>query len=61
MITKKTAEKIVNYFNSVDNIDSPIDHWLNVPIKELNLKVYWMEPNIVKQGSETNVYKSSIR
>ena len=61
MITKETARKIVNYFNSVNNIELPIDHWLNILIKELNLKVYWMEPNIVKQGSETNVYKSSIR
>ena len=61
MITKEAAKKIVNYFNSVDHIDLPIDHWLNIPIKELNLKVYWMEPNIVKQGSENNVYKSSIR
>jgi GR25 family glycosyltransferase involved in LPS biosynthesis len=61
MITKESAKKIVNYFNSVDYIDLPIDHWLNVPIKKLNLKVYWMEPNIVKQGSEINLYKSSIR
>jgi len=61
MITKEAAIKIINYYNSVKYIDLAIDHWLNIPMKELKLKVYWMEPNIVKQGSENNVYKSSIR
>ena len=42
-------------------IDYPIDLWLNIPIYELKLNIYWMEPTIIKQGSEYNLFESSIR
>jgi len=39
----------------------PVDHWLNFVINNNNFNVYWSYPNIVSQGSEKGVYKSSLR
>ena len=61
MISQKCATKICNYYESMkeNNINLPIDWWLNQVIRDLKLEIYWMEPTIVKQGSETNKFKTS--
>ena len=40
-------------------INMPSDWWLNKVIRDLKLEIYWMEPTIVTQGTQTGKYKSS--
>ena len=60
--TKKCAQKIVEKIAQPNyTILCPADHWLNCVIRNNNFIVYWSEPTIVTQGSEKNVFTSSIR
>ena len=43
----------------INNINLPLDWWLNEVIRDLKLEIYWMEPTIVTQGSEKGKFKSS--
>jgi glycosyl transferase family 25 len=65
LISKKCAIKMISFYNYfiMNNIKIglPVDHWLNLAFKNTNCNVYWSEPTIVKQGSENNVFKSSLR
>lgn len=62
LITKKCAQKIVEKIAQPNyTILCPADHWLNCVIRNNNFIVYWSEPTIVTQGSEKNVFTSSIR
>ena len=45
---------------SNDKINLPIDFWLNKVIADNKLKVYWSEPTIVSQGSQTGLFELSI-
>ena len=47
--------------NVINEISLPYDFDLAYFIKQLNLKVYWWEPGLVSQGSQTGYYSSSIR
>lgn len=58
--SKSGAKKINQYLIDNPQIDRAVDHWLNLVGKELNLRVYWGEPTIVHQGSETSQYRSSL-
>ena len=62
-VSKKCSEKIINYINIYKNtntkIDKAVDIWLNDIMRKLYLKVYWMEPTIVSQGTMTGKYKKS--
>ena len=61
IISQKCATKICNLYESIkiNNINLPIDWWLNQVIRDLKLEIYWMEPTIVTQGSVTGKYCSS--
>jgi glycosyl transferase, family 25 len=61
LISKKCAKKLINYISKLKegSIQMPIDWWLNQVIRDLQLEIYWMEPTIVTQGTETGKYKSS--
>jgi len=61
IVSNNCARKLVNYLNSIENqkIDKNIDHYLNDVARNLNLNVYWAEPTIVTQGSESGLFKSS--
>ena len=61
LISQKCATKICNFYESIktNNIYLPVDHWLNQVILDLKLDIYWMEPTIVKQGSETGLFNVS--
>lgn len=61
IISKKCATKICNYYQSMkeNDINLPIDWWLNQVIRDLKLEIYWMEPTIVTQGSEKGKFKKS--
>ena len=40
-------------------IQMAVDYWLNQVIRDLKLEIYWMEPIIVTQGTQTGKYNSS--
>jgi glycosyl transferase family 25 len=63
IINNKCIRKILDKFeqDSVNKISYAIDWYFNKIIPELNLSVYWTEPTIVYQGSETGLFKSSLR
>jgi GR25 family glycosyltransferase involved in LPS biosynthesis len=54
------CKKLLDIINIEKNINQAIDHWFNLIQKKYNLKYYWSEPVLVKQGSELGIYKSSI-
>ena len=61
LISQKCAINICNYYESMkeNSIGLGLDWWLNQAIRDLKLDIYWMEPTIVKQGSESNKFKTS--
>jgi len=58
LITKKAANEIVQTYTPF-NICS--DYELAYQMHQYNHIVYWWEPSLVKQGSETGLFKSSLR
>ena len=60
LVNKKCAIKLCEYIKNLKNkIDIPIDWWINVASRDNNLNVYWAEPTIVTQGTESGLFKSS--
>jgi glycosyl transferase family 25 len=61
LVSKKCAKKLTNYISQLKEktIKKNSDFWLNQVIRELKLNIYWMEPTIVKQGTQNGIYKSS--
>lgn len=47
------------FFDSRRKIDQPIDWWMNDAIRTRSLEVFWAEPTIVSQGSQSDLYGSS--
>jgi len=60
LITKSCAKKIIDDFNSRQLIYLHYDHYLTDIIKKYDFSTFWAEPTIVKQGSVTGLYKSSL-
>ena len=64
LISKKcciTIYKLLFYILIDNKIDYPIDLYMNEMNKILELNIYWAEPTIVKQGTETGLFKSAIK
>lgn len=60
-ISKKCAQLAISKLSLPNYIVTmPYDHWLNAFIKHNNLNIYWLEPTIVEQGTETGLYISSL-
>jgi GR25 family glycosyltransferase involved in LPS biosynthesis len=60
IVSKKCAEKICNFVKDLENhVSKPIDWWLTDLCQELNLNVYWAEPTLVTQGTQTGMFLSS--
>ena len=61
IIHNRCATKLCNYISTLTNtIDAPIDYWLNDAAMNTKLKVYWGEPTIVTQGSQSGMFSRSI-
>lgn len=56
--TKKLLDNIVSAYHK---FTQPIDWEMELILRELNARVYWWEPTLVSQGSQTGVYRSNIR
>jgi GR25 family glycosyltransferase involved in LPS biosynthesis len=61
IININTTNKLLEIFNLEKRITNPIDHWFNYILYKYNLISYWSEPTIVMQGSEMNIFPSSLR
>ena len=62
IISKECATKILQYYvnRGERSILYPVDHWYNMVIRELDLKVYWCQPRIVTQGSKNGTFVSYL-
>jgi GR25 family glycosyltransferase involved in LPS biosynthesis len=64
LISKKAAERILVQIKEIrrkkrERIFYPSDLWMNNLFRGLNFKVYWAEPTISTQGTETGKWKSA--
>ena len=62
IVSPKCASRILDYAASLgpNGIGKPLDIWLNHVCLHLGLKVYWMDPPVIEQGSETGLFQSSV-
>jgi GR25 family glycosyltransferase involved in LPS biosynthesis len=62
VISPTCAQKMLRLVDDNCEICEPVDHWMHNRIKQLDLKVYWAEPTIVKQGTSpwVGLFKSSV-
>jgi len=60
LVNKKCAIKICNYISNLSyKINHTIDWWLNIAARDNVFKVYWAEPTIASQGTETGLFQST--
>lgn len=61
VITKKCAQKLLRLKNRNGPIQKPMGWWMNIMIRNHSMKVFWAEPTIVTQGSQTGVFQTTIQ
>jgi GR25 family glycosyltransferase involved in LPS biosynthesis len=54
------GKRIYEIFTRQMKILLPVDHWFNQINPIFKLNYFWSEPTLVKQGSELNVFESSL-
>jgi len=59
VITLNCAKQILNEWET--NLIKPSDHMYNYCFRKFNSKVYSITPQLIIQGSQTNIFKSSLR
>lgn len=60
IVSKKGALQICEYIQKLEyKINDPLDFWLNIPILEMKMNIYWAEPTIVCQGTQNGLFESS--
>jgi glycosyl transferase family 25 len=61
ILSNKCAKQFLMIYDSLPNdaIGLPIDWLMNSFMRLANSQVYWAEPSIVKQGTETGLFKQS--
>jgi hypothetical protein len=61
IISKKCAKNFISYYENCElgSINLPIDHWMNHMMRQFKSLVFWSEPSLVKQGSETGDFPKS--
>jgi glycosyl transferase family 25 len=60
IVSKKGAIQMCEYIQNLKyKIKDPIDFWLNIPILEMKMNIYWAEPTIVSQGTQNGLFESS--
>lgn len=61
LISIKCCKKLLDYYEKIEenSINCGPDFLLNDIIRKLNLNIYWLEPTIVKQGSEVGLFKQN--
>jgi GR25 family glycosyltransferase involved in LPS biosynthesis len=61
LVSKKCAGLLIKYVDWLPPhaINANSDFWLNDVIRRFKLRIYWLEPTIVTQGTQTGMYDSS--
>ena len=60
LVNKKCAKKICEYIDNLSyKINLPIDWFLCDVARDNKFKVYWAEPTIITQGSESRLFQKS--
>ena len=61
IVSKKCARLLTTYVARLPMhaINANSDLWLNDVIRRFQLKIYWLEPTIVSQGTQNGTYSSS--
>jgi GR25 family glycosyltransferase involved in LPS biosynthesis len=60
LVSKKCAIKLCDYIKNLTSKNNiAVDWWLNEAAQNNNLKVYWAEPTIVTQGTQSGLFQSS--
>jgi glycosyl transferase family 25 len=60
VVSKKCAQTICKYVDNLPyKINVAVDWWLNTVARDNKLKVYWAEPTIVTQGTNSGLFVSS--
>ena len=58
LITRRAAERLLAV---MPPLTLPIDFELNYQLHALQMRVYWLEPPLVVQGSQSGLYRSAIQ
>lgn len=62
IISNKCCKKILEIINSPNYIIChPVDHLLNYINYYNNFNIFWSEPTLTRQGTNTGTFKSSVR
>jgi GR25 family glycosyltransferase involved in LPS biosynthesis len=60
VVSKRCATKLVDYLSRLSYpIQWPVDFWLNIAGVHNQLAVYWAEPTIATQGTDTGLFATS--
>jgi GR25 family glycosyltransferase involved in LPS biosynthesis len=60
LVSKNGATKLWNYICTLKyKINKPVDHWINQAFKDTDSNVYWAEPTIVTQGTQSGLFTPS--
>lgn len=60
IVSEHFASNILQFVREKHKIDIAIDHFMNTFFTNHNCKVYWAEPTFVSQGSQNNMFLSSL-
>jgi len=61
LISNACAKKLLEFWdNKTEPVSGPIDFWLNQAGVAKKLEVYWAEPTIVTQGSQTHKFARTL-
>jgi GR25 family glycosyltransferase involved in LPS biosynthesis len=60
LVSKKCATQLCDYIDHLPyKISQNIDWWLNVAARDNQFSIYWSEPTIVTQGTQSGLFNSS--
>jgi glycosyl transferase family 25 len=61
LMSQKCAARLCEYVKRQSKIKLAVDWWLNVASRDNQFEVYWAEPTLVTQGSQTGLFPSSLQ
>ena len=61
VLNSGVGKRLYDIFKSQQIIMDPIDWWFNKIQPSNRLNYFWSEPTLVSQGSDTGLFKSSLR
>lgn len=59
VLSRGVAQILVEYIEE-NGFDRPYDHYLDSIVEALNIRIYWLEPPVVVQGSQNGTFQTSL-